>query len=28
MTASVFTVTSIAFFVLLEHAVNRLSETY
>jgi hypothetical protein len=28
MTALIFTVTSIAFFVLLAHSVNQLSKTY
>jgi hypothetical protein len=28
MTSIIFTITSVAFFVLLAHSVNQLSETY
>jgi hypothetical protein len=28
MAVSIFTLTSIAFFVLLSHAINNLSDTY
>jgi membrane protein implicated in regulation of membrane protease activity len=28
MTSLLFTITSVAFFVLLAHSVNQLSETY
>jgi len=28
MTATIFTITSVAFFVLLAHSVNQLSKTY
>jgi len=28
MTALIFTITSVAFFVLLAHSINQLSETY